>query len=326
MQVRRAVNTPLPSEEANAKPLLEQGLADIGLPNYNVHYTLPTDPHNARGPNGSRKVYGVTSIIRSDLARTYGAEINVRTVDWDHEGRISIVEIVQDQECPAPGALPPTHRRIAIFNIYAVNGTDNPYKNPATGAICGTRHDRKLEFHRLLMEECMKYEEKDWDVVLGGDMNVAPERIDGWPKLRTWPMQHVKNREDFNAKFLSGEKRKTCGEEAMKGGNEEDDGGEKESGKSGSGDDNGAGGKATNMVWHGVDVWRAMHPDEKRFTYYSRGREWGTSCDRVDYFIASKKLYERKKGVVEAGMLDSGEGRGPSDHVPIWIDINLRRP
>jgi exonuclease III len=73
---------------------------------------------------------------------------------------------------------------------------------------------------------------------------------------------------------------------------------------------------------NGVDVWRKMHGDERRYTYYSKGREWGTSCDRVDHVIAGKGLWE--KGLVKAcGILDSEEERGPGDHVPIWVDISL---
>lgn len=243
---------------------------DTKGPHYDTHFTLPNDPLNARGPRGSGKVYGVCSIVRRDLREKYN--VRFRTVDWDNEGRISVVEL-QD------GA-----KKLAVFNIYAVNGTDNPYRNPKTGAQSGTRHNRKLAFHKALAGECQKLEEEGWHVLLGGDMNVAPDKRDGFPKLRTFPQQHALNRADFHEKLLEG--------------------------------NNGKGG------FGGIDVWRKMHEHERRYTYYSRGREWGTSCDRVDYFIAGRRAWDA--GVIkDPGILDSEEERGPSDHVPIWVDVTL---
>jgi exonuclease III len=99
--VKAAVNSILP---------LEVSSGDKG-PMYEAHFTLPNDPYNARGLRGSGKVYGVCSILRTDLRQRY--EVNVRTVDWDKEGRVSVVELVTNS------------RKLAIFNIYAVNGTEN---------------------------------------------------------------------------------------------------------------------------------------------------------------------------------------------------------
>lgn len=261
--VKAAINSRLRSESN----------ADREGPVYEAHFTLPNDSYNARGLRGSGKVYGICSILRTDLRKRY--EINVRTLDWDKEGRISVVEITGRT------------RKLAIFNIYAVNGTENAFRDSETGAVKGTRHDRKLDVHRLLMAECLELQRDGWDVLLGGDMNVAPDARDGHPKLRTFPQQHAINRADFHSKFLEGK------------------------GKSG-------------LVegLNGVDVWRKMHEDERRYTYYSRGREWGTSCDRVDYFVAGRDLWER--GMVKnSGILDSEAERGPSDHCPIWVDVEV---
>lgn len=261
--VKSAINSRLRSESN----------ADGERPVYEAHFTLPNDPYNARGLRGSGKVYGVCSILRTDLRRSY--RIDVRSVDWDKEGRISVVEIAGHE------------RKLAIFNIYAVNGTENPYRDPTTGIVRGSRHDRKIEVHRLLMEECMQLEKNGWDVLLGGDMNVALDARDGHPKLRTFPQQHTTNRADFHRKLLE---RK---------------------------DKNGFVGGL-----NGVDVWRKMHENDRRYTYYSRGREWGTSCDRVDYFVAGRGLWE--KGMVKkSGIMDSAAERGPSDHCPIWVDVEL---
>jgi exonuclease III len=261
--VKAAVNSKLPIESRS----------DDEGPTYEVHFTLPTDPHNARGLRGSGKVYGVCSILRTDLRKRY--KINVRTVTWDQEGRISVVELVTASS------------KLAIFNIYAVNGTENPYRNPETGAVKGTRHDRKLQVHRLLRQECLNLEAAGWDVLLAGDMNVAPDARDGHPKLRMFPLQHQNNRADFHDKLLGGQ----CKE-----------------------------GESTG--WKGIDVWREMHGDERRYTYFSRGREWGSSCDRVDYVVAGKGAWD--KGMIKAsGIMDSEVERGPSDHCPVWVDVGI---
>jgi exonuclease III len=265
--VRAHINTPLPSERAGTPG-----------PRYTVHFTLPTDPHNARGLHGSGKIYGVCSILRSDIS----SHSHVRSVPWDTEGRVSVIEL------SAPGL------NLAVFNIYAVNGTANAHRDPATGAVLGTRHERKRVFQRLLRDECVEMQEKGWHVLVGGDMNVAPDARDGWPRLRVWPPEHVVSRKEFHDCFLDADE-------------DEDDGKAKE--------ERGAGFK-------GVDVWREMHKDERRYTYFSRGRTWGSSCDRVDYFVAGRGLWE--SGVVKrCGILDSPEERGPSDHVPIWVEIEV---
>lgn len=238
---------------------------------YEAHFTLPNDPYNARGLRGSGKVYGVCSILRKDLRERY--DVNVRTVDWDNEGRISVVELIARD------------KKLAVFNIYAVNGTENPYRDPKTGIEKGTRHDRKLMFHTLLKEECQALEKRGWHVLLGGDMNVAPDARDGFPKLRSRPEQHVRNRRHFHEKILAG----LCGGESSTGLN-------------------------------GVDIWREMHGEDRRYTYYPRGREWGTSCDRVDYFVAGRSTWDSNM-IKACGILDSEAERGPSDHVPIWVDV-----
>ncbi|OCL02112.1 DNase I-like protein [Glonium stellatum] len=244
--VLTAINTPCDSNDDG--------------PAYTVHFTLPRDRHNARAFGG--KVYGIASIMRRDFSDS--AVETVREVDWDLEGRVHCIELRQ---------------QLAVFNVYAVNGTDNPYRSPVTGAVAGTRHDRKLAFHRLLVEECKRYEARGWKVVLAGDFNVARSVIDGWPNLRTYPEQHVRNRADFNAKFF-----------------EDEDG------------------------LRAVDVWRALKGRERRYTYFPRGRPWGSSCDRVDFAVVSRKLFDEGV-VVDSGILDSAEERGPSDHVPLWVEL-----
>jgi exonuclease III len=175
--------------------------------------------------------------------------------------------------------------KLVLFNIYAVNGTDNPYRDSSTEVVTGTRHDRKLAFHKLLMEDCQRRERDGRSVVLGGDMNVAPAPIDGYPRLRTFPYQHVLNRTDFNRKFM---------DENQKDG------------------------------FKGIDAWRKMHGERRGYSWYARTKDWGSSCDRVDYFIVGKDVWD-KEMVKNCGMLESEVERGPSDHVPIWIEIRKHR-
>jgi len=159
-------------------------------PDYRAYFCLPSDKHNARG--FGRKVYGVCSIVREDFLSEYN--VKVRTVDWDLEGRFQILE------SDARPGLP----RLSIWNIYAVNGTENPYRDPLTGNVAGTRHDRKLAVHRLMLDACKRLESEGFGVILAGDLNIARGALDGFPNLRTFPEQHVRNRLDFNTKFFDG--------------------------------------------------------------------------------------------------------------------------
>ncbi|KAI9845900.1 MAG: hypothetical protein M1837_004436 [Sclerophora amabilis] len=153
-------------------------------PAYTVRVCLPRDKFNARGFSG--KIYGVATLIRED---SWELEVdNCREVDWDLEGRVLVLEMKS---------------KLAIFNIYAVNGTDSPYRDSQSGAIVGTRHDRKLQFHKALMDECIAMEKRGFKVVLAGDFNIARSALDAHPFLRT-SSQHASNRADFNEKFISG--------------------------------------------------------------------------------------------------------------------------
>ncbi|KAF2010596.1 DNase I-like protein [Aaosphaeria arxii CBS 175.79] len=273
--VRSAVNTPTSAED--------RSVSGKG-PSYEVHFVLPTDKQNARGLGGSGKVYGVCSIIRTDLVVTHNVAVAAETINWDNEGRVSCIKLQPSSK---------SERGLAIFNIYAVNGTENPYRDPKSGTIIGTRHDRKLEFHRLLMEESLRLEREGYNIVMAGDFNVAPDARDGYPKLRTWPQQHCVNRADFLAKYLRRPREEV----------EDVD-------------------SSIHSSWQGVDVWREAHMDERRYTYYPRTRSWGTTCDRVDYILTSKTLWDCGK-VLVSGILDSEAERGPSDHVPVYASINI---
>lgn len=232
-------------------------------PDYEAHFCLPTDPHNARG--FGRKVYGVCTIICTDFVTKY--QPKVRSVDWDLEGRIQIVETKEP--------------KLSIWNIYAVNGTDNPYKDSKTGAVVGTRHDRKLAVHKHMLEEAKSLESQGCGVILAGDMNIARSHLDGHPNLRTSPQQHVINRADFNKKFFDSD-------EGLKA----------------------------------IDTYRHIHADKRGYTYYPRGRKFGSSCDRVDLIICSRSLENK---IVDAGVCATEKERGPSDHVPLFAAFDIAR-
>ncbi|KIX06216.1 uncharacterized protein Z518_04191 [Rhinocladiella mackenziei CBS 650.93] len=152
-------------------------------PAYILHLSLPRDEYNATGFGG--KVYGVATLIRDDTS----SQISLtRRPDWDLEGRVLIHEFEID---------------LVIINGYWVNGTSNPYRDPHTGQVTGTRHDHKLRFHQHMLEEVLQAQREGRHVIMMGDMNVARARVDGHPNLRTSPLQHVKNRADFNAKFFT---------------------------------------------------------------------------------------------------------------------------
>lgn len=257
---------------------------DDDSPEYDVRFCLPSDKFNARG--FGRKVYGVATLLRKDFLEQEVTKC--RAVTWDCEGRVLVTE---------------TRSKLAIFNIYAVNGTDNPYKDPKTGQVVGTRHDRKLAFHILLLEECRKLENAGWQVVLTGDMNISPQPIDGYPKIRTHPEQHVRNRADYNNKFLN--------------------------------DHNNDGLMA-------IDTFRYLHPDAKKYTWVSTNVPFLESCDRVDHILVSRSITvqshaaaiseERpieaetgtpttKFSLLEADILMTPEDRGPSDHCPLYVTL-----
>ena len=83
-----------------------------------------------------------------------------------------------------------------------VNGTTNAYRNPVDGSPMGTRHDRKLAFHSQLLAESKKLERQGFKLVLAGDFNIAPARIDGHPNLRTRPNSTSETEQTFMQSFL----------------------------------------------------------------------------------------------------------------------------
>lgn len=244
--LRRAVNTPVDSDDEN----------DSNRHLYDAHFCLPRDKYNATGFGG--KVYGVCTLIRRDVS-----DLATRTVEWDLEGRVLLVEIPK--------------WRVMVVNVYAVNGTTNDYRDPVTGKVVGDRHDRKRIFHSLIRDEIRRYENKGWDVVVAGDINISRSPIDSFPKLRM-DEEHVRNRADFEEKFIND----------------------------------------LDMV----DTFRLVHGQQRKFTYRPRNKPWGSGGDRVDMILVTRGL-EGQGGVRGADVLDCKEERGPSDHVPLFVELGV---
>ena len=186
-----------------------------------------------------------------------------RTVEWDREGRVLLAEM--------------SEWGMVVVNVYAVNGTTNDYRDPATGKVAGDRHGRKRIFHSRLRDEVRRYEDRGWDVVVAGDINISRSHVDSFPQLRTGQL-HVRNRADFEEKFIK--------DLAM------------------------------------VDTFRSVHGEQRKFTYRPRNKPWGAGGDRVDLILVTKGL-EAQGRVRGADVWDSEEERGPSDHVPLFVEVGI---
>lgn len=234
---------------------------------YEVHFSLPRDKFNARGLGGRERVHGVCTLISSSL--TSSTTTSTKPVDWDLEGRVLVTSL-------------PNHK-LVVINGYWPNGTTFPYRDGKTGVVVGTRHEFKRTFHDRMLREVKSYEQKGWDVVLIGDMNIAPTPLDGYPSIRLGA-EHVKNRAGFNWKFLH---------------------------------------KENERGMRGVDSWRHFHGGRRGYSYHGeKVEEWGRSCDRVDLGVVSRGLVERG-ALVGAGIWESVLERGGSDHVPIGVTLDL---
>ena len=244
--LRRIVNAPLDHEH--------QDLPTEQL--YDSHLCLPRDKHNGTGFGG--KIYGVCTLLRHDIS----LGTTIKEVAWDLEGRVQVIEM------PSIG--------IIAINVYAVNGTRYDYQDPETGKVIGNRHDRKRAFHTLLAKEVKAYEDRGWNVIVAGDINISRSTIDSFPQLRMGE-DHVKNRADFEDKFI--------------------------------------------MDLGMLDTFRLKHGERQKYSYRPTNKPWGAGGDRVDMILVTRGL----GGYVEdADVLDTEMDRGPSDHVPVVLEIETR--
>lgn len=320
-----SVNTPLhPADNAGADTRA-----------YRLDAVLPQDRRNARGA-----VYGVATLLRRDVARAFGGgsggeeEARARPTDWDREGRMQVVELFlgdKDKSEKEKGRSSSgiSNSKLALVNVYAVNGTSAPYRDPdpdpeeTMSPTLGTRHDFKRAFHARLRDECLALQRRGFAVVVAGDANVARGPLDGWPRLRTWPAEHCVSRAHFNATFFGREDNERAGAHVTVRNRELPEGPDGETGAvRGAAQGQGQGG---GTCLDAVDVFRGMYGAERRYTYYPRTKEWGASCDRVDMVMVSRSLWEAGR-VVGTGILDTPQERGLSDHVPIWVEVAVDEP
>jgi exodeoxyribonuclease-3 len=216
------------------------------LPGYRCHYALPRDPCNVTFRGG--RMYGVATFVRG---RWRG-----EALPWDREGRVLVVR----------------KRGFAVVNVYAVNGTAKPYFDEAGRAV-GDRHAFKRRFQAQIMDLGRELRAAG-GVVIAGDWNVSPTRLDVHPRLRT-EEPHARARAELQERL-----------------------------------------RAEGFV----DVWRALHPDERAYTWFNR-RARALDAARVDYIVVSADLVPR---VEAAAILD----RLPcSDHAPVALELRAtRRP
>ena len=100
-------------------------------------------------------MYGVATFVRESLGPFTHAE-----PEWDREGRALFTTFPE--------------RKIALVNVYAVNGTDKPYFDHALGRVDGDRHAFKQRFQR---EIALYADTLPGELILAGDWNVTPTAL-----------------------------------------------------------------------------------------------------------------------------------------------------
>ncbi|TBU40114.1 hypothetical protein BD309DRAFT_927740 [Dichomitus squalens] len=147
-----------------------------GGPRYTMHHSLN---HATRG----QRHFGVATFVREPSPVAC-----VREVYWDAEGRVLILEM---------------HSVWALVNVYALNGSEFMWRDPLGRAAPKTRNERKREFNRLLMQECIALRQRGLRVVLIGDFNISLAKMDCYPRLRT-EYPHGLARAEFREQFIPG--------------------------------------------------------------------------------------------------------------------------
>lgn len=168
--------TPLEQRSDSSSEEEEETVKKESQVTYTAHFSLCKS-------NFGAKRFGVGTYVSSRFPYQY----STREVDWDAEGRVLIMTI------PA--------LKLAIVNIYALNGSEFPWKDPLTGQTKGTRNERKREFNRLLQSELQKMQDLGLQLILIGDWNISREKRDCFPRLRI-EEPHSKARKEFNETFM----------------------------------------------------------------------------------------------------------------------------
>lgn len=145
-------------------------------PRYTMYHSL------SRATRGQRH-FGVVTFVREPSTVAAAREVN-----WDAEGRVHILEM---------------KTRWALVNVYALNGSEFMWRDPLGQAAPKTRNERKREFNRLLMQECVALQQRGLRVVLIGDFNISLGKRDCHPRLRT-EYPHGLARSEFREQFFPG--------------------------------------------------------------------------------------------------------------------------
>lgn len=144
------------------------------LPGYRCYYSLARDPRNVTFRGG--RMYGVATFVRG----RWRGEVP----EWDLEGRVVVVR----------------RARLAIVNVYAVNGTAKPYFDE-NGRVKGDRHAFKRRFQARVMDLGRELR-RDGSVIMAGDWNVSRTAHDTYPRLRT-EEPHARARSELNARIAA---------------------------------------------------------------------------------------------------------------------------
>jgi len=170
-------------QEVRVRPRDDAVVAQMrdALPGYDCHFSLNRDPYNGRFRGG--RTYGVATWLR------VGLHASALRYAWDVEGRVCV------------SGLP--SQRLAIVNVYAVNGTARPHFDHDRGALHGDRHAFKQAFIARLGDEMRRLRAQGLRLLLIGDWNVSRTRLDTTPRLRT-EEPHATARRRFNEEFVDG--------------------------------------------------------------------------------------------------------------------------
>ncbi|KAH9943451.1 uncharacterized protein BXZ73DRAFT_40632 [Epithele typhae] len=130
-------------------------------PKYTMFHSLN------RAARGQRN-FGVATFVRAPRETAIAA---AREVDWDHEGRVLVLEMKASW---------------ALVNVYALNGSEYMWRDPLGTIAPKTRHGRKREFNRLLADECAALRARGLRVVLVGDFNIVFRELHPNVKAYSW--------------------------------------------------------------------------------------------------------------------------------------------
>jgi exodeoxyribonuclease-3 len=153
---------------------------ESALPGYHCHFSLARDAKNVTFRGG--RAYGVVTYVRAELQ-----PFDCKLFDEDREGRVVLIELPK--------------LRIALFNLYAVNGTSKPYFDHALGRMNGDRHAFKRRFQTFLQAQAAQCLQSGLELVMIGDWNVSRTGADIFPRLRT-ARPHTLARKQLNQEFM----------------------------------------------------------------------------------------------------------------------------